>query len=82
MDAYYPTIESTFAKSVTYKDIEYDCQIIDTAGQVSPNNMINKTNSHDDCKCRMNIPPLTHSMRLVYMAMYWSILSPPAIRST
>ena len=35
MDAYYPTIESTFAKSVTYKGVEYDCQIIDTAGQVS-----------------------------------------------
>jgi Ras family protein len=33
-DAYYPTIESTFAKSVTYKGVEYDCQIIDTAGQV------------------------------------------------
>lgn len=35
LDAYYPTIESTFAKSVTYKGVEYDCQIIDTAGQVS-----------------------------------------------
>jgi len=33
VDAYYPTIESTFAKSVTYKGVEYDCQIIDTAGQ-------------------------------------------------
>ncbi|PFH47441.1 hypothetical protein AMATHDRAFT_67744 [Amanita thiersii Skay4041] len=33
VDAYYPTIESTFAKSVTYKGVEYDCHIIDTAGQ-------------------------------------------------
>ncbi|RDB17695.1 GTP-binding protein rhb1 [Hypsizygus marmoreus] len=33
MDAYYPTIESTFAKTVTYKGIEYECHIIDTAGQ-------------------------------------------------
>jgi len=32
-DAYYPTIESTFAKSVKYKGVEYDCHIIDTAGQ-------------------------------------------------
>ncbi|KAF8637122.1 hypothetical protein AX17_003026 [Amanita inopinata Kibby_2008] len=33
VDAYYPTIESTFAKSITYKGVEYDCHIIDTAGQ-------------------------------------------------
>ncbi|KAJ3574021.1 hypothetical protein NP233_g2041 [Leucocoprinus birnbaumii] len=33
VDAYYPTIESTFAKSVKYKGVEYDCHIIDTAGQ-------------------------------------------------
>jgi len=33
VDSYYPTIESTFAKSVVYKGIEYDCHIIDTAGQ-------------------------------------------------
>jgi Ras family protein len=35
MDSYYPTIESTYAKSVVYKGVEYDCHIIDTAGQVS-----------------------------------------------
>jgi len=33
MDSYYPTIESTFAKSVLYNGVEYDCHIIDTAGQ-------------------------------------------------
>ncbi|KAH6904431.1 P-loop containing nucleoside triphosphate hydrolase protein [Coprinopsis sp. MPI-PUGE-AT-0042] len=32
-DSYYPTIESTFAKSVKYNGVEYDCHIIDTAGQ-------------------------------------------------
>ncbi|PPR00270.1 hypothetical protein CVT26_009022 [Gymnopilus dilepis] len=32
-ESYYPTIESTFAKSVVYKGVEYDCHIIDTAGQ-------------------------------------------------
>jgi len=33
VEAYYPTIESTFNKSVSYKGVEYDCDIIDTAGQ-------------------------------------------------
>jgi len=32
-DSYYPTIESTFMKSVVHKGVEYDCHIIDTAGQ-------------------------------------------------
>jgi len=33
VESYYPTIESTFSKSVNYKGTEYDCDIIDTAGQ-------------------------------------------------
>ncbi|KAH8093835.1 small GTPase superfamily [Phellopilus nigrolimitatus] len=33
VDSYYPTIESTFTKSIPYKGVEYDCDIIDTAGQ-------------------------------------------------
>ncbi|KAG2369847.1 hypothetical protein BDR07DRAFT_1370926 [Suillus spraguei] len=33
VDAYYPTIESTFSKGVAYRGVEYDCDIIDTAGQ-------------------------------------------------
>ncbi|KAJ7638774.1 P-loop containing nucleoside triphosphate hydrolase protein [Roridomyces roridus] len=33
VESYYPTIESTFAKSVPFKNAEYDCEIIDTAGQ-------------------------------------------------
>lgn len=35
-DNYYPTIESTSQKVVKYKGIEYDCEIVDTAGQVRP----------------------------------------------
>jgi Ras family protein len=35
IDSYYPTIENTFTKSVNYKGVDYDCDIIDTAGQVS-----------------------------------------------
>ncbi|KII94825.1 hypothetical protein PLICRDRAFT_169544 [Plicaturopsis crispa FD-325 SS-3] len=33
VDSYYPTIEATFNKGVDYKGVEYDCDIIDTAGQ-------------------------------------------------
>ncbi|RDB22568.1 GTP-binding protein rhb1 [Hypsizygus marmoreus] len=33
MESYYPTIESTFVKTVNYKGTEYDCEVIDTAGQ-------------------------------------------------
>ncbi|KAG8218700.1 small GTPase superfamily [Butyriboletus roseoflavus] len=33
VEAYYPTIESTFSKVVVYQGVEYDCDIIDTAGQ-------------------------------------------------
>jgi len=35
IESYYPTIENTFTKSVNYKGVDYDCDIIDTAGQVS-----------------------------------------------
>jgi len=33
VESYYPTIESTLSKSVNYKGVAYDCDIIDTAGQ-------------------------------------------------
>ncbi|KZT72527.1 hypothetical protein DAEQUDRAFT_704922 [Daedalea quercina L-15889] len=33
IESYYPTIESTFSKSINYKGVEYNCDIIDTAGQ-------------------------------------------------
>ncbi|KAI0729318.1 small GTPase superfamily [Fomitopsis betulina] len=33
IESYYPTIENTFAKSIKYKGVEYDCEILDTAGQ-------------------------------------------------
>ncbi|KAI0353464.1 hypothetical protein OH77DRAFT_1406796 [Trametes cingulata] len=36
VESYYPTIESVFNKTVTYKGADYDCDIIDTAGQVCP----------------------------------------------
>jgi hypothetical protein len=34
VESYYPTIEATFNKSINYKGVEYECDIIDTAGQV------------------------------------------------
>lgn len=33
VESYYPTIETTHSKSINYKGSEYDCDIIDTAGQ-------------------------------------------------
>ncbi|PWN90682.1 hypothetical protein FA10DRAFT_241559 [Acaromyces ingoldii] len=33
VDSYYPTIENIFQKSIKYKGQDYDCDIIDTAGQ-------------------------------------------------
>lgn len=33
VESYYPTIEATFSKGVKYNGVEYDCDIIDTAGQ-------------------------------------------------
>ena len=36
VESYYPTIESTFTKSMKHNGVEYDCEIIDTAGQVRP----------------------------------------------
>jgi Ras family protein len=37
VESYYPTIESTFNKTIKFNDVEYECEIIDTAGQVSCN---------------------------------------------
>lgn len=34
VDSYYPTIEATFNKIVKHKGKAYNCDIIDTAGQV------------------------------------------------
>lgn len=35
VENYHPTIENTFAKTIKTRGEEYDCDIIDTAGQVS-----------------------------------------------
>ena len=34
-DSYYPTIEATSHKTVKFEGIEYECEIVDSAGQVS-----------------------------------------------
>ena len=34
-DSYYPTIESTHHKNIVHDGTTYECEIIDTAGQVS-----------------------------------------------
>ncbi|TFK75968.1 hypothetical protein BDN72DRAFT_359125 [Pluteus cervinus] len=33
VESYYPTIETTFVKSVSHKGVQYECEVIDTAGQ-------------------------------------------------
>ncbi|KAG8963326.1 GTP-binding protein [Tulasnella sp. 419] len=33
VESYYPTIENTFSKNIKYNGVEYQCDIIDTAGQ-------------------------------------------------
>jgi Ras homolog enriched in brain len=33
VESYYPTIESTFSKTISFNGVDYDCDIIDTAGQ-------------------------------------------------
>ena len=35
IESYYPTIENTFRKGIKYRVYEYECEILDTAGQVS-----------------------------------------------
>lgn len=35
VENYYPTIEGSFQRCIKYNGTEYDCEIIDTAGQVS-----------------------------------------------
>ena len=34
VENYYPTIESSVSKSIKLNGVDYDCEIIDTAGQV------------------------------------------------
>lgn len=45
VEAYYPTIESTFSKGVVYQGVEYECDIIDTAGQVGHPRSISPPNT-------------------------------------
>ncbi|TBU32965.1 small GTPase superfamily [Dichomitus squalens] len=33
VESYYPTIEGVFTKTINYKGVDYNCDIIDTAGQ-------------------------------------------------
>jgi len=36
VESYYPTIENTFRQTIKYRGHEYECEILDTAGQVLP----------------------------------------------
>ncbi|KAL9108943.1 MAG: hypothetical protein Q9227_006339 [Pyrenula ochraceoflavens] len=36
VEPYYPTIENSFSKEITYKNQTFATEIVDTAGQVKP----------------------------------------------
>jgi Ras family protein len=36
VENYYPTLENSLHKTVEYNGIDFECEIIDTAGQVNP----------------------------------------------
>jgi small GTP-binding protein len=56
IESYYPTIENTFTKSVNYKGVDYDCDIIDTAGQVFlPRSCALRLYTYHTTLARMNI---------------------------
>lgn len=40
VEKYHPTMETEFQKVVNYKGIDFECEIVDTAGQVSPSLMM------------------------------------------
>ena len=46
IESYYPTIETTFQKTINYNGVEYDCDIIDTAGQVRSSSCYSLSRAH------------------------------------
>lgn len=82
IESYYPTIENTFTKSVSYKGVDYDCDIIDTAGQVRIRILCPVLRAYHASLARTNIQSLTPSMPLASMALFSSIQSLQGILST
>ena len=85
VESYYPTIESTFSKSINYQGIDYDCDIIDTAGQVrspssppSPyNDSLTTSSATPPFHHRTSLQSSTPNMPSVFMAMFSYIQSLP-----
>lgn len=44
VESYFPTIERSYTKIVKYNGVDYECEIIDTAGQVAPHS--HRASSH------------------------------------
>jgi hypothetical protein len=83
IDSYYPTIENTFTKSVNYKGVDYDCDIIDTAGQVFlSRSYALRMHTYHTTLARMSIQSLIPSMQLASTALFSSTRSPREILST
>ena len=84
VENYYPTIESNFQKTVKYKGTEFECEIIDTAGQVSLIRFpaVISTLIQLTLISRMNTLSSARNTLLEFMDMSSSTLSTPEIPST
>ena len=82
MEEYNATIENTYHTTITLNGVEYQTDIVDTAGQVR----IIKF-QHFNVKClvccfiRTNIRFYSGNMQLVFMDMHWSTLLHRSLRS-
>lgn len=82
VENYYPTIESHFQKTVKYKGTEFECEIIDTAGQVSLMQSPTVISTLIQLISRMNTLFSARNTLLESMDMFSSTLSTPEILST
>lgn len=82
IESYYPTIENTFTKSVSYKGVDFDCDIIDTAGQVCTRVLHVTPFTLTTSLERTSILSSIQSMPLESMVSFSSTRSPREIPST
>jgi len=75
IDSYYPTIENTFSKSVTYKGVEYDCDIIDTAGQVCIHQQLVTPCAYHEAKDEYSILNSKHAIGIHGFVLVYSVTS-------
>jgi GTPase SAR1 family protein len=71
VEGYFPTIEQTERKHIMYDGIDYDCEIIDTAGQVSSSPPLTP----------LTLRSFTPSLILVTSSLSSILTSPPSSSS-